>query len=137
LLIRLKHCSIGWTNDGCVTLFGDGTQADSIPHPHDHHYYVIAHRCGYGDDILAYCRQHDFCHAFVEEWLFDRPSLVLWGLAHRKPLSGKSAAYEECMAQAFQAYLRGNQEPIIGGVDWFGMKRAALRLLALRIEPRP
>jgi hypothetical protein len=56
---------------------------------------------------------------------------------HRKPLSGKSAAYEECMAQAFQAYLRGNQEPIIAGVDWFGMKRAALRLLALRIEPRP
>ncbi len=114
---------------GCRTVFADGAAVDSIPHPNDHHYTVIAHRCGYGDDVWAYCVEHDAMHLFCEYWFHGRPSQVLWALAHGKMLSGKEAAYEESMAQVAQRWVRANEQPILSGVDWFAFKQAALRLL--------
>jgi hypothetical protein len=93
------------------------------------HYHVIAHRCGYGDDLLAYAREHELFHLLVEEWLFDRPSRILWGLAHGRPLGAHDAAYEEMMAQAAQRFVRAAERPIIGGVGWDGLKARALDLL--------
>jgi hypothetical protein len=51
-VVRLKHATIERTAFGCVTRFGDGSFVNSVPHPQDRHYYVVAHRCGYGDDLM-------------------------------------------------------------------------------------
>lgn len=81
-MITLRHCTIE-TVDGWLTTvrFPDGTSCEAAPHETPH-YHVIAARCGYGDDIRAYSREHEFAHAFVEERLHGRPSGVLWALAH-------------------------------------------------------
>jgi hypothetical protein len=112
-----------------MVVFEDGSQIESWPHPGVLHYSVISHRCGYGDDLRAYTREHELAHAFLEERLHDRPSEVLWALAHGTMLTGKQAAYEECMAQTFQAFVRANQRPIIGGVPWDAMKADFLALV--------
>jgi hypothetical protein len=108
--------------------FPDGAWVNAVPHD-THHYHVIAHRCGYEDDILAYCREHEFAHAFLEERLHDRPSQVLWRLAHHLPTDDRTHAYEEIATQAFQEWLRTARRPITSGVDWIRLKREALRLL--------
>ena len=116
---------------GCVTYFADGSEASAWPSWEDNHYRVIAHRTGYGDNLLDYCREHDFCHALVEEVLHDRASRVLWALAHGQTLSGPESAYEEFAAQALQRWIRANERPIIAGVDWDGIKLEALSLLTV------
>lgn len=131
MIIPLQFCTVEWTDWGCITRFNDGAEAPSVPHLADAHYREITARLGYGDDLMAYCKAHDFCHCFLEERLHGRPSRVLWGLAHKRPLTAHDAAYEELAAQAFQRWLQAGEEPIVGpGVDWWGLKRAALELLA-------
>ena len=100
------------------------------PHPSDHHYHVIAHRCGYEDDLHAYTFEHEVVHELLWERLLDRQSPVLWALAHITDLAGSEAAFEALSVQAFQAYLRGNVQQIAGGVDWLALKRTAQMLLA-------
>ena len=126
--IDLRFCSVERTEWGTCTRFPDGTSCPSVAHD-SAHYHVIAHRCGYGGDLAAYTFEHDFAHAFVEERLHCRPSKVLWGLAHGVMLSGHDAAYEEIAAQTFQRWLRANERPIIGGVNWDALKHEALALL--------
>jgi hypothetical protein len=128
-LIQLRYCTLEFTPDGAVTRFPDGTEIGAHPHPGNHHYHVISHRLGYGDDVLAYCREHELCHSLVEERLHDRPSRVLWALAHGSTLSGRDAAYEELTAQTLQRWLRANERPIISGVRWDEIKRDALEML--------
>jgi hypothetical protein len=127
-MIELRFCSIEFGTDVVWTHFPDGTSCPATPHLTPH-YHVIAHRCGYGDDVMAYAREHEFAHAFCEERLHERPSRVLWALAHGSMLSGREAVYEEMIAQVFQRWLRANERPIVSGVDWDGMKRDALALL--------
>lgn len=127
-MIEMRLSTVEITDWGAVTHFHDGSSYGA--HPHDtHHYHVAAHRAGYGDDIMAYCREHEVCHLLIEEWLHDRPSRVIWGLAHNKPLSAHEAAYEELGAQTLQKWLRANERPLIGGIPWDSIKREALRLL--------
>lgn len=71
----------------------------------------------------------------LSEELRGGPSAVLWALAHGYELSGPAAAFEELSVQAFQRYLRANEQPIVGGVDWGAMKRRALELLHQAIAP--
>jgi hypothetical protein len=130
-LVQLEFCTVEKTDWGCCVRFPDGSSCPAVPHD-SHHYHVVAHRCGYGDDVHSYCFEHEFAHAFVEERLHRRPSRVLWALAHGGMLSGKDAAYEEIAAQTFQRFLRANEEPIVGGVEWHEMKRDALALLSGR-----
>jgi hypothetical protein len=121
-VIRLRHATLAYTDWGCWTAFQDGTGYGAHPPRPDEpgwaHYHVIAHRCGYGDDLIAYAREHELCHLLVEEFLFDRPSRILWGLAHGAPLPAHEAVYEEMAAQAMQRFVRAAERPIIGGVDW-------------------
>lgn len=128
-MIRLKFCDIERRGPDVWTLFRDGTGCAASSHQ-TAHYHVIAHRLGYGDDVDAYCFEHEFAHAFVEQEMHDRPSRVLWGLAHGKMLRGTDAAYEEIAAQTLQRWLRTNERPILSGVDWDGFKAKALALLA-------
>ncbi len=131
--IELSHCRIEWTSTGCITVFSaDGAVIESQPHD-THHYHVIAHRCGYGDDILAYCREHDFLHSFTEQWFYDRPSRVLWALAHGTVTP--SPQYEELVVQTCQRWLRANERPIAAGADWDGFKRSAVTALRARVLP--
>lgn len=133
--IDLKFCRIEFFYWGCRTTFADGAEVPSAPSS-EPHYFVISHRCGYGDDTLSYCWEHDFCHAFVEQFLFDRESTVLAAVARGKPLSGARSSYEEMAAQTLQAWLRANIEPIIAGVDWHRMKVEALLILSVSDDVR-
>lgn len=126
--LALKYCTVesdGWRT---VVTFPDGSTCDAVPHD-THHYHIIAHRCGYGDDIAAYCFEHEVAHALIAEWFWDGPSPVLQGVASGRMLSGKEAASEELLAQTLQRFCRAGEQPIIGGVNWGGMKREALGLL--------
>lgn len=117
-MVKFKYATLLYEEWGCRVLFDDETEIGSWPHPELPHYHVVAHRCGYGDDLLSYTREHEAAHLFVEERFHDRPSRVLWALAHGDRLSAKEAVYEESMAQAFQRWARCSERPIIGGVDW-------------------
>ena len=127
--IELKFCAIVYNEEGCTTYFRDGTKVEACPHPEMPHYYVVAHRCGYQDDILAYCREHEVCHELVAEYLTGTPSDVLWQLAHGKQASRYNMVAEEALAQMLQRFVRANERPIISGVDWDGMKAMALEML--------
>lgn len=120
--IRLRHAMVEVEDWGCTSYFADGSSYGATPHPWDHQYHVISHRTGYGFDHARYCVEHELAHHVVEEFLFDRPSRILWGLAHGTPLSGHESAYEEMMAQSLQRFVRASERPIIGGVDWDAMR---------------
>lgn len=127
-MIRLRHCVVEWIAPGARTTFADGASVEGHHHPDDPHYRVISHRCGYGDDTLAYAREHELLHSLGQELLHGRPSPVLWELAHgREP--GPSAD-EEIFTQALQRWLRASERPIIAGVPWDGWRARAMALLA-------
>ena len=127
-MIETRFASVEPTPRGCVTHFRDGSMVGS--HDHDtHHYAVIAHRTGYGDDTARYCLEHDVCHLLIEEALYGRPSRILWGLAHGEPVPAFDAVYEEFAAQGLQRFVRANERPIIGGVDWDALKARTLAVL--------
>jgi hypothetical protein len=129
-VIRLKHCTIEREEWGCVTRFADGLFVNSVPQWDDHHYFVASHRAGCGDDLLLYAWQHDFCHAFLAQELFDAPSPSLYGVACGKEIRAEEAAIEELAVQGFHAWIGANQEPVVGGVDWRAMKTKALEMLS-------
>jgi hypothetical protein len=126
--ITLKYAVIEPTDLGCRVYFQDGKFCDAHAHATDH-YKLITARLGYGHDTLAYCREHEFAHCFLEEKFFDRPSKALWAVAHGPMLSGPHSAYEEIAAQTFQRFLRANERPIVGGVRWDDLKAEALEKL--------
>lgn len=128
-MIQLKYANLIKTAAGCRTTFRDGSHVDAVPH-NTPHYYVIAHRGGYGDDVLAYCRAHEFCHEFLAEKIFDQPSDVLWELAHGRRADNGIVIQEEMATQMFQRWLHANERPIVSGGCWDGWKAEALSLLA-------
>lgn len=128
-MIQLRFCTLEFTDWGAQTTFDDTSSVDAVPHD-THHYAIISHRLGYGDDVLAYCQEHEFAHAFVAERLLDDRSIVLWGLAHGKPVPRGEGLFEEMAAQTFQRWLRANERPIISGADWDELKHDALELLS-------
>lgn len=127
--VTLKYCTIDFTDWGAVTRFPDGSECPSAPHD-THHYHVIAHRCGYGDDILRYCQEHDLAHALIEQEVHNRPSFVLQSLAHGHTPAAELCLYEELAAQTLQRWARTNERPIIGGIDWDALSRQFVALAA-------
>lgn len=128
--IVTKYAEIVVHDWGCTSIFEGGLVVDATPHPWDHHYHVIAHRCGYEDNLHSYTIEHETAHHVVEEVLFDRPSRVLLGLASGKPLSPQESAGEELLAQTLQRYARASEQPIIGGVDWARLRDRFFEVLA-------
>ena len=128
-MIRIGTAELELHDWGCTTHFADGSRVSATPHSTPH-YHVVSHRVGLGDDILRYCHTHEAMHLFAEHWLHERPSRVLWALAHGKMLSGREATYEELAAQAMQRWLFANERPISAGVDWDAFKAAALEVLS-------
>jgi hypothetical protein len=113
---------------GCFTQYEDGSSYGAHHHETPH-YYVISHRLGYGDDLARYCFEHEACHHMAAEWIFGHTSKVLWPLAHGRDPDPADAVMEEMAAMTLQRWLRANERPIIGSVDWSGIKTRALALL--------
>lgn len=130
--LHLPYCTFEYTDYGAKTIFRDGAEASTWPHD-DHHYHVIAHRCGYGDDILAYCREHDLAHIVAAEEFNNMPSCVLNAQAHgREPHTGL-ALQEEVAAQVIQRWVRARERPIIANFDWDRLRMRFLGYVA-RLE---
>lgn len=116
--VSLRFCSIEWTERGALTTFPDGGSTEAFPHPEQPHYHVIAHRCGYGDNLLAYCREHELAHIVVAEELCGGASPVLLAQSSGFDLAPGEDVLEELAAQALQRFVRANERPIVGGVEW-------------------
>jgi hypothetical protein len=127
-MIELAHCNIHYRPYGVRVVFPDGAFADGTPHD-TVEYRLITMRCGYGDDIMAYCREHDACHAIWAEFVHHSPSKVLRGIATGKMLSGAESVEEEMGAQLLQRWVRTQERPIISGLDFYALRRFALEKL--------
>jgi len=127
--VEIGNATVEYTPGGCVTRYPNGASYGA--HPHDtHHYHVIAHRCGYGDDILTYAREHEVCHHVVGLWIKGGGSDVIGPLAHGQEPNPTKAVLEEALVMTFQRWLRANERPIIAGVDWDSLKARTLEALA-------
>lgn len=115
-MIVLRFASVEWTPWGCVSFFHDQTRYGAHPHTTPG-YYAVAARLGYQGDTLAYAREHELCHHLIGE-AFDRPSAVIWALAHGQRPEPYAAAAEEALAMTLQRFARCNEQPMIEGVDW-------------------
>jgi hypothetical protein len=122
--------TFSYTPEGCRTVYSDGATLDSYPHLEMPHYYVISHRTGYGDDVMAYCREHDLFHHLVACFFGTISSSVLWRSAHSGDDGPIPAAYEEVLVMTCQKWVRANERPIIGDVNWDAFKAKALGVLA-------
>jgi hypothetical protein len=127
--IQIGSTSVFYTEQGCYSVFADGLVYGAHPHWAMPHYSVIAHRCGYGDDLLAYCQEHEVCHHIVGQWITGGGSKVIRALAQGQAPDLAEAVPEEVLAQTFQRWLRANERPIVADVDWDGLKARALALL--------
>jgi hypothetical protein len=125
--LQLRFCCVEWTREGARVTFPGGCDTQAWPHPEVHHYHVIAHRLGYGDDLLAYAREHELAHAVVAEELMDAPSYVLRMLSRGGVVDPKAAVIEEIAAQTLQRWVRANERPIVADCDWDAMKARFLR----------
>lgn len=140
-MLSLRYCSIEWTEEGARVVFpgGDGAQAaetEAYPHPQNHHYSVISHRVGYGDDLLGYCREHELAHAVVAQEFFDAPSYVLEHMARRTSPDRRMAVLEEMAVATLQRWVRANERPIIGDCDWDRIKAEFVGYVAQLNENR-
>jgi hypothetical protein len=125
-MLQLRYCSIEWTEAGARTVFPDGAETTAWPHPEQPHYHVISHRCGYGDDVLAYAREHELAHALVGEEILREPSHVLDSLAHGVTPDRGLAVVEEMAVATLLRWVRANERPIIADWDWDALKAVFL-----------
>ncbi len=128
MIIRTPTATVAYSPDGAISTYADGASYGAQPHD-THHYHLVAHRCGYGDDVMAYAREHEVFHHLVGARFYGGPSPVLWALAHGQDVTPEAAAVEEAMVMTCQRWVRANERPIIGGVDWDGFRGQALGLL--------
>lgn len=103
-MIQLKYCTIERTAFGSVIRYPDGTESGNWPHQTDFYKWVVS-ACGHTDEKL-YCFEHEFCHAFLPEVLFDRTSYIVWQNAHKLPIDDAAGEYEEQLIFYFQQFLR-------------------------------
>jgi hypothetical protein len=125
-MVQLRYCSIEWTDTGARTVFPDGAETVAWPHPEQPHYHVISHRCGYGDDVLAYCREHELAHALVAQEILGEPSHVLESLARGLTPDRGLAVVEEMAVATLLRWVRANERPIVANCDWDRIKATFL-----------
>lgn len=121
-MIALRYCSIGWTAFGATTIFHSGREVSAWPHWDDHHYHALSHRLGYGDDLLAYAREHELAHSVAAAEFSNAPSYVLHALAHGEPIDQGRALLEEMAALTIQRWVRANERPLLSGCDWDSLR---------------
>lgn len=133
--IKMTFCSVNLYPTWCWTAFPDGSGFGAYPHD-TAEYRDIARRLGYGEDIMAYCWEHEVMHSFVSERISGQASPILWALAHRRR-HPDSTVYEEALTQAFQGFLRGGlpMSATAPDVDWWSLRQDALWLLDHASDP--
>ena len=102
MIVQFRFCTVELRRDEqlVVTRFKDGTEAHASPHDTpDYHQHAIE-KTGQ-DDILLYCWQHDLMHVVHGE-MNNRPSVVLWALAHGEPVGTAECEREERESQDMQ-----------------------------------
>ena len=127
------HDAEGWA---CTT-FPDGQSFGA--HPHDtQDYRALSRECGYGDDIWAYCRDHELLHNLLPQEANGTPSHVLWHLAHGTKPDPWKVWQEEALVIGFQRFLTGRDQSMPAtapGIDRYALKAKALKLLdAVELE---
>jgi hypothetical protein len=87
-----------------ITRFPDGAMAFACPHDTPEYHAHAIEKTG-KDDIFLYCFQHDLMHSLHGE-MHNRPSVVLWALAHDLPTNTAECEMEEEQAQTLQRNLQ-------------------------------
>ncbi len=125
----LRHCVVSFYDTFVWTQFGSGQGYGGVPSD-DPSYRALAMRLGYGDDILWYCKEHDFLHSFLEGEVFGRASPILYALAHGLP-APMMTCYEEALVQMFQGFVRGGWDMTATqpDLDWCAVRDRALSYL--------
>lgn len=120
---------------GCRTYKkGSNWYVDAIPHE-TAHYFIIAARLGYQDDIYRYCWEHELAHCVVAEYLKNDTSLVLRHIAKMDTVSRWDITAEELLAQTLQRFANANEEPIISDINWHDMRRIFYKYRDMSRDP--
>lgn len=134
-VIPLETCTVSFYEFWVWTQFPDGSGYGGYPDytqegwPHfTDDYRAVATLTGY-DDPLRYCLEHDFFHSWVAWRILERPSSVLWALAHNEP-PPLITAHEEALTILAQSYYNGGRMFATSPrVDWASIMKDAKRLL--------
>lgn len=126
---NLLFCRVAGRDGWTETTFLDG----SIYGAHAHEtkeYRALASNLGYGDDIHAYCFDHEFAHSFLAQELRGSPSPVLWALAHGRK-HPELTVYEEALVIMFQGFLRGvaPMYAVAPDIGWWPIRERAYALI--------
>lgn len=125
--MRMKYCTIEWTEQGSQTSFDNGLTCQSVPHETEH-YHIIARRCGCGDDVRMYCRDHELAHVLLSQVFQEHaPRALLETTQYGHALNWGENIMEECTAHVIQRWVRCGERPIIGNCDWDSLRAAFLR----------
>jgi hypothetical protein len=135
-IFPLRYCEVTFYDTFAWTQFSSGQGYGAVP-SNDPCYRTLAARLGYGEDLTRYCLEHDFLHSFIEQEVFDRPSPILYALAHDLP-PPPTTAYEEALVQMFQGFLRSDWDMTATqpGLDWCAVRAKARILLGRTLPPR-
>lgn len=125
--IRTRYATAEFHPWGAMVRMEAGEPVFATPHQTTD-YREITRRCGYGIDTLGFCHGHELGHLIVEQFIYDRPSRVLLGLATGRPLTAKDAVYEELAAQALQRFVQTGERPIVKA-PWMEMRAAFIEAL--------
>jgi hypothetical protein len=128
--VRLKFCDVRSSAGGIATRFEDGAGCFNRPILDDA-YRRLAENCGH-EDPLHYCWEHDYCHAMLSQFVFDKPSNVLWAAAHGEQ-DPPGAEWEEKVVYYFQRFIHGNgysPDP-----QWQMLRHIAMADMALLAKP--
>jgi hypothetical protein len=128
--LRLKYCEVDVWPDRVLTRFDDGTSYGAYAHDTGH-YRALADRCGYGQDIHAYCCEHEVAHSVVAEYLFNATSRVIWALAHGYVADKLDILLEEELAISLQAFTRAKVLPgsSAPAFSWFDLRNRFIEAL--------
>jgi hypothetical protein len=128
--IHLNFCDIFFEKKGhTTTCFHDGTQYGAYPH-YTVEYKALAERLGY-DSVEDYCQEHEFCHNFLPEILFGKPSRVLWPLAHGQVGTTEEILAEEALCVMFQGFLKRDivMAATAPKINWWEIRLKAKELI--------
>jgi hypothetical protein len=101
-VLHFTHCAMELYREERLVIarFPDGTEAHACPHDTPAYHAHAIEKTGL-DDTLLYCWQHDIWHVIHGE-MRQRPSVVLWAVAHGLPVDTPECVAEEQESQDMQ-----------------------------------
>jgi hypothetical protein len=127
-VIDLKYCRMHRSDPFTVTTFKDSDGVCCAEAPDTPWHRDIQSWVGCAGDPDRYNWEHEFCHNFLSEVMWDAPSYVVWMNAHNRRMSVVGAKFEERWCYHFHKYLNDLGEPL--EPEWPGWRDWARELLA-------